>query len=368
MSAVMLQTRGSNVATGDITGTLGSNTDRASGGAPCVLAYSEDGHGGKYTAAAAAAAVRASGGSQGAGSETVIAIQDVTTREKQQNGRGWNMDGTAYTVDSTNTQGVALCAQVTGTLCNNGKAPGSATQQDAETGFLVAAYSGVQSLDVSSALLAHPPRSDLETETFIAHTLRGTGHDASEDGTGRGVPLVPVPFGTTQITSRANRSNPKAGDPCHPLAAGAHVPAIAYAVQEDNQNGVTVREVAGSVRADAPGSQMGGTLAFTMKDHGADAGELSPTLRAGGHGKSHANGGVFPGVANRYGVRRLMPHELERLQGFPDHFTRIPYRGKPAEDCPDGPRAKALGNSMATPVVRWIGARIELVTTLRSPT
>ena len=61
-----------------------------------------------------------------------------------------------------------------------------------------------------------------------------------------------------------------------------------------------------------------------------------------------------PGVA----VRRLTPTECERLQGFPDGWTRIPYRGKPAEECPDGPRYKALGNSMAVPVMRWIGDRI----------
>lgn len=58
-------------------------------------------------------------------------------------------------------------------------------------------------------------------------------------------------------------------------------------------------------------------------------------------------------------VRRLMPVECERLQGFPDDWTRIPWRGKPAEECPDGPRYKAMGNSMAVPVMRWIGERIE---------
>jgi DNA (cytosine-5)-methyltransferase 1 len=171
------------------------------------------------------------------------------------------------------------------TLQANGKAAGSATQQDAETGML------------------------------IAHTLRAEGFDASEDGTGRGTPLVavaatlsagghpnssapgrrreddynlvgePIPFDTTQLTSKANRSNPKAGDPRHPLAAGAHPPAVV-------------------------------------------------------------------GMA----VRRLTPIECERLQGFPDGWTATPYRSKPAAD---GPRYRALGNSMAVPVLAWIGRRIE---------
>lgn len=57
-------------------------------------------------------------------------------------------------------------------------------------------------------------------------------------------------------------------------------------------------------------------------------------------------------------VRRLTPTECERLQGFRDGFTAIPWKNKPAEKCPDGPRYKALGNSMAVPVMAWIGKRI----------
>jgi len=58
-------------------------------------------------------------------------------------------------------------------------------------------------------------------------------------------------------------------------------------------------------------------------------------------------------------VRRLTPRECERLQGFPDDWTMIPWRKKTAEDCPDGPRYKALGNSMAVNVMAWIGERID---------
>jgi DNA (cytosine-5)-methyltransferase 1 len=57
-------------------------------------------------------------------------------------------------------------------------------------------------------------------------------------------------------------------------------------------------------------------------------------------------------------VRRLTPVECERLQGFPDNWSRISWKGKPEEECPDGPRYKACGNSMAVPVMRWIGERI----------
>lgn len=65
------------------------------------------------------------------------------------------------------------------------------------------------------------------------------------------------------------------------------------------------------------------------------------------------------GVFHSPSVRRLTPIECERLQGFPDNHTQIPWRNKPAEDCPDGHRYKAVGNSMAVPVMRWIGKRIQ---------
>jgi len=236
-------------------------------------------------------------------------------------------------------------------------------------------------------------RRDAGTETLIpitgavfdvAHALRGEGFDASEDGTGRGTPLVPVAFpaelsgtqcasskqlspalsvshtmavafDTTQITSAANYSTPQPGDPSHPLAAGAHPPAIA----------------------------------FSAKDYGNDAmNECSPTLRACGFTSSHQNGGVMPavvfqssqsgvrigqvhatldsnngsrrhnGVIENWAVRRLTPRECERLQGFPDDWTQVPHRSKPAAD---GPRYKAIGNSMAVNCMRWIGERIAAV-------
>ena len=96
-------------------------------------------------------------------------------------------------------------------------------------------------------------------------------------------------------------------------------------------------------------------LAFSCKDHAADLGPVSPTLRAMGHGDSHANGGGQIAVTDGLRVRRITPREAERLQGFPDDYTLIDYRGKPAAD---GPRYKALGNSMAVPVMRWILTRV----------
>jgi site-specific DNA-cytosine methylase len=90
-------------------------------------------------------------------------------------------------------------------------------------------------------------------------------------------------------------------------------------------------------------------------------GTLSDGAHHGGglNGQDAYTGRVLP-VAYM-SVRRLTPTECERLQGFPDGHTAIPWKGKPASECPDGPRYRALGNSMAVNVMRWIGRRIELV-------
>lgn len=134
--------------------------------------------------------------------------------------------------------------------------------------------------DTSNAICARDykgarPEAD-QGAPLIAHSLRADDFDASEDGTGRGTPLVPMAFDTTQITSKANYSKPKPGDPCHPLAAGAHPPAVAF-----NAYQRTVSDVASPIQHD-------------------DERKLEK--------------GVMQGMA----VRRLTPRECERLQGFPD--------------------------------------------------
>ena len=79
------------------------------------------------------------------------------------------------------------------------------------------------------------------------------------------------------------------------------------------------------------------------------------------------SGKQVQGVTDGYAVRRLTPRECERLQGFPDDWTKVPYRGKPAEECPDTPRYKAIGNSMAVNVMRWLGVRIDAINEGENP-
>jgi DNA (cytosine-5)-methyltransferase 1 len=91
--------------------------------------------------------------------------------------------------------------------------------------------------------------------------------------------------------------------------------------------------------------------------NGAINGDVTHSVRAG---NGNELGGV-PSTLQNWAVRRLTPRECERLQGFPDDYTLVPSRGKPAAD---GPRYKALGNSMAVNCIRWIGRRIEMVDAL----
>ena len=308
--------------------------------------------------------------------------------------------------------------------CGIGK-PGDPAMTLDTSGAMAVAFGGNNSsgpIDIATALNASHTasgRQDFESETFITHALRADGFDASEDGTGRGTPIVPV------------------------------------SVFQDSAFGVQEYDSAGTLRAGRiPEHQMVlQPMAFSSKDHGADAGEIAPTLRAMGFNKSHANAGgqvaiafaqntrdevrempiagalaAQPGMKQQsyimlpeaaavalrgreggataelggdisnairastggsdkahiltHAVRRLTPRECERLQGFPDDYTRIPVRRyaakritrlrpadmwEPAQDsgwylmAPDGPRYMVLGNSMAVPVMRRIGERIAIM-------
>lgn len=201
---------------------------------------------------------------------------------------------------------------------------------------------------------------------LIAKTLLSGGHSNN--------PLdeTLLAFDSTQITSKANGSKPRPGDPYHPLAAGAHAPAIAFDCKSSGQNGFGIGvEIAGTQRAMA---------SATSHQNGGGHQAVVTTLAIRGRGDSHNLETRTDGTANalltpnggragigvgaiHYGmqVRRLTPEECEALQAFPRNYTRIPWRRKPADQCPDGPRYKALGNSWCVNNVRWIGERIEQV-------
>ncbi len=235
-------------------------------------------------------------------------------------------------------------------------------------------------------------RLDFESETFVVGTLAcnsGPGsHDAGNFSCNQGVDaghIIPVAFpanlsgtqcasaedicpsigaanptavcalvfDTTQVTSPANYSSPKPGDPCHPLAPGAHPPAIATL----------------AIRG------RGGESVLELRHDGLANAVLTPNGGRCGIGC----GAIQRGVQ----VRRLTPRECERLQGMPDDYTLIPiakarkikadYYAYLKQNYPwlseeeacrlaaDGPRYKAIGNSMAVTCMQWLGRRIALV-------
>lgn len=279
---------------------------------------------------------------------------------------------TAPTIPSRSTAGGGLGTDfdcdgglIAGTLQANGKAAGSATQQDAESGLLlpVAHVKTMPTLRAGAPNggAGHGARSGDSKDEYVvpcvaapigvvAGTL-GANHGnikAEHAWTGQ---LVPIAFDTTQVTSAANFSNPQPGDACHPLAAGAHAPAIAFPANLSGTQCASTEDLAPAMGAKNPTAVAVGTDTY----NGSITGDVAATLGTkSGDGLSSG-----PSVMQSMQVRRLTPEECEALQGFPRSYTAIPWRGKPPEQCPDGPRYKALGNSWAVPNVTWIGRRIQ---------
>ena len=146
---------------------------------------------------------------------------------------------------------------------------------------------------------------------------------------------------------------------------GGNVPLVQEAVSmresgqgywmEDNKAGTLRAE--GENRPSRPSNVIAQPIAADTYNHALQ--EKAVPIRSTASDICHTGGVINP--ADRMAVRRLTPRECERLQGFPDDHTLIPWRGKPSDQCPDGPRYKALGNSMAVPCMAWIGKRIDRI-------
>jgi len=304
---------------------------------------------------------------------------------------------------------------------------GLATDKGAEAGHILA-FGGNRTsgaIDVSPALLAQPGsgwKGDFESETFlVAHTLRGEGFDASEDGTHPSVQKV-ASFDDVAQCLRArtpgnidNSSTTVVAQPstgvvyAHYSHDFAHdritdpsgvSPSLAAASNASGGLNVAVAFNANAQADQLPsvgrdtsvndGLTCSQQAAVALQWQGGSAQDqvvspagVSPTLA---HSSCAHGGHNEPKVLQGLQVRRLTPVECERLQGFPDGYTDIPWteyqriqrqaekagssfeaelkkrgkvlRGPNTPACPDGPRYKALGNSWAVPVVAWLGERI----------
>ena len=241
---------------------------------------------------------------------------------------------------------------------------------------------------------------------------------AGASGTGRGTPLVPVLNGRDKaqkaqepiaIQERAVSENPENGPQgagfrsdgqAYTLEArnkvqavafaqntrdevrliggdGSHVGALAAEPGMKQQSYIAVamqaRQVPQAVAfaQNQVGEVRTGEVLNTLNTNSNASGRNTPMIMSAcdvsdtlGVGANQTTGFKTEVASVGMHVRRLTPRECERLQGFPDDYTRIPWRKAAAEDCPDGPRYKALGNSWAVPCARWIGERIQMVEAL----
>lgn len=244
-------------------------------------------------------------------------------------------------------------------------------------------------IDVAACLTAAPgPKNDFEVETFLAQSVNGGishtlgaangGKGCSEDGTGRGVPIIAFTAqGSGADATLGLAPTLRAGGHRNSHANAGVVPAVAFA--QNNRGEVRFESGHGQVactvlssgkpgygvpmvacvalrgRQQGIAAELGGDVAAALRTSGGGADKphvLAPTFEA--HLHYDWNDPALGGWSH-WRVRRLMPVECERLQGMPDDYTLVQYRGKPAADAP---RYKAIGNSMAVPCVAWLGRRL----------
>lgn len=222
---------------------------------------------------------------------------------------------------------------------------------------------------------------------FIAHTLRAEGFDASEDGTGRGTPLVFAQNQRDEIRDLKNLAGAVAAEPgmkqqtfvalgfnwqaggSKAMVGGTNdrsdaihvgqVPAVAYGFDPgQSSNPKTTDQITVNGSPPLPAGQgAAGRIAVAFQTRIARNGRGQPKditdALTSCEGGTHADS--KPHVAGTFGVRRLTPRECERLQGFPDDWTRWDADGK---EQADSPRYRQMGNAVSVPPVKWIGERI----------
>ena len=156
--------------------------------------------------------------------------------------------------------------------------------------------------------------------------------------------------------NRIGRGYGEVGDPMFTITkANHHAVLQPIAFSRNDDGGDATHDLSPTMRvAGNAGGMLAAAFGFDAYNHTIQGQVNQPLRVSSAPGQVDAVGGIVQGMA----VRRLTPTECERLQGFPDNYTDIKSKNKPT---PDGPRYKALGNSMAVPVMAWIGQRIEQV-------
>ena len=257
-----------------------------------------------------------------------------------------------------------LVPEVTGTLNHaSGKSVPGDSAQDWNAGMLVPEVAGcLQERDSKGA----------DSDTKPGHLIP-IAFNARQDTDVSGEVAGPLNAGEPQDQAIAFSCKDHGGDAATEVAptmrAMGHDDShengggqLAVAFQQNSRS--EVREIdgdgqiAGAVTAE-PGVQQQNYVAYDLRGREGGADLEGPHDTASVRAASGGSSRSYVQIPNS--VRLLTPRECERLMGFPDDYTLIPYRGRPAEKCPDGPRYKALGNSWAVNVFRWVGQRIDFV-------
>lgn len=336
--------------------------------------------------------LRASGGTHGGGSENLVvdAVPFRKSRRAQsaEDHETWVADGTANTLNGFDTGDVRtthaiaqaadvrtgrLLGDISGTICAKGSGGWSTHMINPvivpHAFYATGGSHGLEPqpnvcppLKVGSALgIPSPPA--------VAYTIDMQGCKGNANvGDGTLSPTLGRPSGTDchavvyGIDGEMNASHSIIG-PLKRGGQGGRQEAIAYPI--DGRNAMRDPDKHDEMNRQGVGVGNAGDPAHTVTTACVHAvavdvynqtvdGDCAATVTAAAGGTNTSGPKVQTGMV----VRRLTPVECERLQGFPDGWTDIPYRGKPA---PDGPRYKALGNSMAVPCMAWIGRRIQMV-------
>jgi site-specific DNA-cytosine methylase len=319
--------------------------------------------------------------------QQAIPIDDGRAIEKHQNGLGVGKPGDpSYTLDTTGAQSVAIpyrkSKRASSTTDNETwvEAEASNTLNNFDLGDTRTTHAVVACSDVSPTVSSGAPFSKtgnerVETEAFIVQAselrLRGqiTEKDVCPTLTANAKQGDTDPLAVHAISFQPGNLMRKAGSdpstetfPTLTKDSGDQSPHVATAVYENSRRDAlriyegtspTLQSFMGTGGCNVPMVQdQNKPVHFDTYNQAVS--DVSMTLSCSASDANHVGTVYQPAMA----VRRLTPRECERLQGFPDDWSMIPWKGKPAEECPDGPRYKACGNSMAVNVMRFIGEAI----------
>jgi len=252
------------------------------------------------------------------------------------------------------------------------------------TAFRMQAFGEYSNDGTASSMKARDYKDATDLVTIPIHDQatrfsgkRGDKQDGKGNGLGVGKPGDPCPTltkGDKHAVLYENHPNDSRVTGPHDVApscvsrygtGGGNVPLVQEAIAfepgiatREGSESRFVKELSPTLRKEMGDNQ----VAIAMRESGQGywmEDSKAGTLRAEGENRPSRPSNVI--AQSSMAVRRLTPRECERLQGFNDDHTMIPWRNKPADQCPDGPRYKALGNSMAVPCMAWIGKRIDAV-------